>query len=70
MAAPENSEHRVKRKYPIITAEQKEAIRQEVLTLLKAKPSLYLSDLKDHLVMTHGLAEQTAYMWLRHWSIG
>lgn len=68
--AAEHHRHKVKRKYPIINAGQKEKIREELLALLEAEPSLYLSDLKDHLVKKYMVAEQTAYMWLRLWSIG
>lgn len=63
-------QHNVKRRFRIISAQQKEAIRQEVLARLKADPPPYLSDLKNHLVTKYKIAAQTAYCWLRQWSIG
>lgn len=68
--ATDKPNYKAKRKLPIFTTEQKEAIRQEVLNLLKANPAMYLTDFKNYLVTEYGIAEQTAYMWLRHWSIG
>lgn len=66
--ATDNANYRVKRKLPIFTAQQKEMIRQEVLNLLKANPAMYLTDAKNYLVTKYGIADQTAYLWLRHWS--
>jgi len=66
----DNPNYKVKRKLPVFTTEQKEKIRQEVLNLLKANPTLYLTDVKNYLVREYGIADQTAYLWLRHWCIG
>lgn len=60
---------RVNRKTPLITAEEKEIIHQKVLALVKANPSLFLTDLKDHLVTKCHLRPATAYEWLRHWGL-